>query len=557
MARRRGEEFVFLPLGGIGEIGMNAYLYGLGPPRSRQWLLIDLGITFPGEREPGIDVVFPDIAFLKTERANLTGLLLTHAHEDHFGAVGDLWERLGCNIYATPFTAQLLRVKNAKNGRTGELPIKEIPIQSRLSIGPFDIELVTMAHSIPESNGVIIRTDLGTVFHTGDWKLDVHRSNAPSTDDKRIKEIGDEGIMALICDSTNATRDGRSPSEVDVGQTLARLIGEADHRVAVTTFASNVNRMRAVIEGARAAGRHVVVIGRAMHRIIQVARDTGHLPSDWELLGEDDFEYLPRDKVVALCTGSQGERRGALARIAKGDHPNVAFSAGDLVIFSSRTIPGNEKAVGSVQNDFADIGVTVITDSDELIHVSGHPRRGELEQMYAWTRPKIAIPMHGEPRHLLEHAALARAAGAETVVSLRNGDLFRFAPGPADIIDKAPSGRLYRDGRLIIPSRATTVSERRKLSYVGTVTVSLVITAKGDLAAEPQSSLIGLPEFDGDGMALQEIVMEAIFSVFDGMPRSRRKDTSRLAETVRRAVRGKLSTVWGKRPLCTVLVSRV
>jgi ribonuclease J len=557
VAGRRESELVFLPLGGIGEIGMNAYLYGLGRPRERQWLLVDLGITFAGEREPGIDVVLPDMSFLEGERANLVGLLLTHCHEDHFGAVGELWPRLRCDIYATPFTAQLLRVKSAENGLPYDLPIKELAPKAKVEIGPFGVELVTMAHSIPEANGVVIRTDAGMVFHTGDWKIDDNQPHGPPTDSARLKQIGDEGVAAMICDSTNATRDGYSPSEGDVTETLTRIIGNAKHRVAVTTFASNVQRLRIVMEATRAAGRHLVVVGRAMLRIILVARETGHLPTDWELLGEDDYGHLPRDKVVALCTGSQGEPRGALARIAGGEHPNVSLARDDLVIFSSRTIPGNEKAVAKVQNDLADLGVDIITDADDLVHVSGHPRRGELEEMYSWVRPAVAIPMHGEPRHLSEHAKLARRLGVETVVSPRNGDVVRLLPGPAEIIDEAPAGRLYRDGRLIVPADGHSVGERRKLSYVGHVGVSIVVNAKGDLIAEPQASLIGLPEFDENGLPLHDAVMSAVMGAVDGMPRPRRKDNALLAETVRRAVRGEVGASWGKKPVCNVLVSRL
>jgi len=557
VARRRESELVFLPLGGIGEIGMNAYLYGLGPPRERKWLLVDLGITFAGEREPGIDVVLPDISFLEGERANLAGLLLTHCHEDHFGAVGELWPRLGCDIYATPFTAQLLRVKCAENGMPDDLPIKELAPSSTAEIGPFGVELITMAHSIPEANGVVIRTDMGTVLHTGDWKIDTNQPHGTPTDTARLKQVGDEGVAAIVCDSTNATRDGYSPSEGEVAETLTRIFANAKHRIAVTTFASNVQRLRIVMEAARAADRHLVVVGRAMLRIIMVARETGHLPKDWELLGEDDYGHLPRDKVVSLCTGSQGEPRGALARIAGGEHPNVTLARDDLVIFSSRTIPGNEKAIASVQNNLADLGVDIITDADDMVHVSGHPRRGELEEMYAWVRPEAAIPMHGEPLHLTEHARLARRLGVETVVSPRNGDVVRLVPGPVDIIGQAPTGRVYRDGRLIVPADGPAVAERRKLSYVGHVSVSIVLNQKGDLAAKPQMSLVGLPEFDESGRPLKDIVFSAVMSAIDGMPRPRRRDASRVGEAVRRAVRGELGASWGKKPICNVLVSRL
>jgi len=557
VARRGEDELIFLPLGGVGEIGMNAYLYGLGSPRSRQWLMVDLGITFPGEREPGIDVILPDIRFIEEERTNLAGLLLTHAHEDHFGAVSELWPRLGVDIYATPFTAQLLRVKHAENGGSGELPITEVPMQARFQIGPFDIELITLAHSIPEPNGVVIRSSAGTVFHTGDWKLDADPVLGAPTDAARIQEIGEEGLDAIICDSTNATRAGSSPSEAEVAETLKTIVAQAKHRVAVTTFASNVARIRSVIEAAKAADRHVVVVGRAMHRIIQVARETGHISPDYELLTEEDYGYLPREKVVALCTGSQGEPRGALARIANDDHPAISFAAGDLVVFSSRTIPGNEKSVGWVQNNLINQGLDLITDSDALVHVSGHPRRDELKKMYQWARPRVAVPMHGEARHLAQHAALARAAGVKTVIEARNGDIVRLLPKPAEIIDEAPTGRLFRDGNLIIPAEANAIAERRRLSRLGVVTVSIVLTATGELAAEPRLFLAGLPDFDGNGRPMREAAMEGVMSALDGIPRPRRKDSDLVSEAVRRGLRAGLGDAWGKRPICAVMVSIV
>ena len=557
MARRSRDELIFLPLGGIGEIGMNAYLYGLDTGGSRQWLMVDLGITFPGEREPGIDVIMPDLRFIEEERANLAGLLLTHAHEDHYGAVSELWPRLGVDIYATPFTAQLLRVKHAENRGGGELPIKEIPLQARLQIGPFDVELITLAHSIPEPNGVVIRTEAGTVFHTGDWKLDADPITGAPTDNARIEAIGVEGLDAIVCDSTNATRAGASPSEADVAETLKTIVAGAKQRVAVTTFASNVARIRSVFEAAKAADRHVVVVGRAMHRVIQVARETGHIPPNTELLGDEEYGYLPRDKVVALCTGSQGEPRGALARIAANDHPAIAFAPGDLVIFSSRTIPGNEKSVGWVQNNLIEQGLELITDSDALVHVSGHPRRDELKQMYEWAQPGIAVPMHGEARHLAAHAKLAREAGVKTVIEARNGDVVRLSPGPAEIIDEAPVGRVFRDGGLIVPADSDALAERRRIARLGTVTVSIVLSTKGDLAAEPQIAMTGVPEADEHGRSMHDAALDGAMGALDGIPRPRRKDAGAVGEAIRRGVRSELGNAWGKRPICTVLVSIV
>lgn len=551
------EQFVFLPLGGMGEIGMNLYLYGYGPANHRHWLMIDLGVTFGGEREPGIDLIMPDIRFIEDERSSLSGIVLTHAHEDHFGAVMDLWPMLRAPVYATPFTAALLRAKLIENGREGDIPITEIFRQTRMEIGPFDIELVDMAHSIPEPNAVVIRTPAGTAFHTGDWKLDPDPIVGPPPDEKRIREIGKEGVDALVCDSTNAMREGISPSEADVAKTLAELIKNAPQRVAVTTFASNVARLRSVISAARAADRHTVVVGRAMLRTLQVARETGHLPADTELLSDDEYGYLPRDKVVALCTGSQGETRGALARIAANSHPKVTLATGDRVIFSSRTIPGNEKAVGRVQNNLVDLGADVVTDADAPVHCSGHPRRGELKKMYGWVKPRIAVPMHGEARHLAAHAELARSLGVETVISARNGSVVRLCPEPAEIIDEAPAGRLYKDGRVMLAERSNTLGERRKLAFAGTVSVSVALSPQGEILGEPQIAFFGLPESDDDGVPMAEIVFDAIFSALDGIPRPRKKNSGLVGEAVRRAVRAAVNEAWGKKPLCAVLVTVV
>src|SRR5215212_9136665 len=455
------DELVFAPLGGVGEIGMNLSIYGLGNARRRSWLAIDLGVSFASEEHlPGVDLILPDIRFLLEERRNLVGLVLTHGHEDHFGAVLDLWPQLQVPIYTTPFTAALFAAKRLSEPGAPDIPVNVIALDSRFNVGPFDIELVTVTHSIPESNALIIRTPHGAVLHTGDWKLDPTPVIGSPTDEAKLKRLGDEGCIALMGDSTNAVREGRSPSEADVAKTLAELIKTARGRVAVTTFASSVSRLRSVAVAARAADREVIVVGRAMERVVQVARETGYLDGVQDFRGVDMFGYLPPDKVVALCTGSQGEPRAALARIAENEHPEIALSPGDRVIFSSRTIPGNEKEVGRVINGLINQGVEVITDRTHLVHVSGHPRRAEIEEMYGWVRPRIVVPVHGEALHLSEHAAIARALQVPEVVVCENGDLVRLAPGPAAIIDEVPAARIYKDGRLLVEADAPTVPHR-------------------------------------------------------------------------------------------------
>src|SRR5689334_8452943 len=553
----RTQELVFAPLGGVGEIGMNLSIYGLGDERHRKWLAVDLGVSFAAEEHlPGVDLILPDIRYLVEERKNLAGLVLTHAHEDHFGALIDLWARLKIPIYATPFTAALLEAKCASEPGAPKIPVTVVARGSRFRIGAFDIELVTMAHSIPESNALIIRTPGGTVLHTGDWKIDPTPILGDPTDEKKLRALGEEGCLALIGDSTNAVREGRSPSEADVAKTLAESIRTARGRVAVTTFASNVGRLRAVADAARAADREVVVIGRAMDRIVQIARETGYLDGVQDFRPAEAYGYLPPNKVVALCTGSQGEPRAALSRIAEDQHPEVTFSAGDRVIFSARTIPGNEKAVGHVVNLLIEQGIEVITDRTHLVHVSGHPRRAEMEAMIGWVKPKILIPVHGEALHMHEHAALARRCGVRDVVQCRNGDLVQLAPRTR-IIDEVPAGRIYKDGILLVEAEARTVADRRRLGFAGAVSIALALTDSGEILDDPSLDLIGIPERDRNGGSMHEAVRDTVIETLESLPRGRRRDPDAVAEAVRRAVRAAVAQRWGKKPMCHVHVLTV
>jgi ribonuclease J len=551
------DELVFAPLGGIGEIGMNLAIYGLGDERRRQWIAVDFGVAFADDALPGIDLIMPDIRYLVEERRNLLGIVLTHAHEDHFGALLDLWPRLKLPVYATPFTAALLKAKQEGEPGAPDIPVTIVPLGGRLTLGPFDIEFVSMAHSIPESNGLIIRTPLGAVLHTGDWKIDPTPPIGPPTDEAKLRALGDAGCLAVIGDSTNAYREGRSPSEADVAKCLADLIRGAPARVAVTTFASNVARLRAVAEAAAACEREVVVVGRAMERIAQVARETGYLDDIQDFRSVEVYGHLPPDKVLALCTGSQGEPRAALSRIAQDDHPEVAFSRGDRVIFSSRAIPGNEKAVMRVINGLVSQGVEIITDRTHLVHVSGHPRVDELKELIGWVRPRILVPAHGEPLHLAEHAKLARAVGVPQVVVCRDGDLVRLAPGTAGTIDEVPAGRLYKDGTLVVSAEERTVADRRRLGFAGIVSVALAVSQRGELMVHPSVTLTGMPEADALGHRLEDTVYNAALEAFDSMPRARRRDPEAVAEAVRRAVRAAVSATWNKKPTCHVHVLEV
>ena len=551
------QELVFAPLGGVGEIGMNLSIYGLGPEHQRTWLAVDLGVSFASEEHlPGVDLILPDIRYLVQERKSLAGIVITHAHEDHFGALIELWPKLKVPLYATPFTAALLEAKCRAEPGAPEIPVNIVQFGSRFDVGPFDIELVTMAHSIPEANALIIRTHCGTVLHTGDWKIDPTPVLGDRTDEKKLRALGDEGCLAIIGDSTNAIREGRSPSEADVGKTITELVRSARGRVAVTTFASNVGRLRTVAEAAHAADREVVVVGRAMERTVQIARELGYFDGVQSFRPQDAYGYLPPNKVVALCTGSQGEPRAALSRIATDQHPDVTLSRGDLVIFSARTIPGNEKEVGRIVNGLIDQGIEVISDRTHMVHVSGHPRRAELAELIGWVKPKILIPVHGEALHLSEHAKLARSLGVPDIVQVRNGDLVRLAPKPG-IIDEVPAGRLYKDGTLIVEADSRTIADRKRLSFAGCVSVALALTDKGVLAADPELDLIGIPERDRDGLLIEEVVYDAIEDTVESLPRKRRGDPDAVAEAVRRAVRATVAQRWGKKPMCHVHVLAV
>jgi len=551
------DELVFLALGGLGEIGMNVYLYGFGPEAQRQWLMVDLGITFPGESEPGVDVVLPDLKFLYDNPKSLIGIVLTHAHEDHIGAVVDLWPKLKAPVYATPFTAGMVLSKTAEFGNRMKLPIKQVPLGGRFQVGPFDVEFVTMSHSVPESSALCIRTPLGTVLHTGDWKLDKHPFVGQPADETRLQQLGEEGVLAIVCDSTNAFREGRSPSEADVAASIADLFKQQKRRIAITTFSSNVARVKAVADAAEATGRQLVVAGRSLHRVINVAIDTGYLPKNFNWLDQDQAQYLNARDTCILCTGSQGEARAAIARISQNEHPAITLGKGDTVIFSSRTIPGNERPVGKIQNNLAHLGVDVITDNEALVHVTGHPRRDELRQMYAWIKPKIAIPMHGEARHLKENGRIARAAGVPNVVEPLNGDIVLIAPGQPRIVDEAPTGRMFRDGSLIVPDDDGPVRERRKLMQVGMAMVAITLTSRGEVLGYPQLALDGVPQEAARGEAMYDIAMDAVEGTLKSIPQARRKDPEMVREAVRRAVRGAIAEVWGKKPIVKVLINVV
>ncbi|GJD50478.1 Ribonuclease J [Methylobacterium crusticola] len=554
----KGDELVFVPLGGVGEIGMNAALYGFGPPKGRKWIMVDLGMGFASEEHmPGVDLMYPDLSFAEEQRDNILAILITHGHEDHIGALGELWPRLKVPVYATRFTKNLIETRRQGEPGAAKIDLREVPADGRLNLGPFAVEYVPVAHSIPESNALAIRTALGLVLHTGDWKLDDTPVAGNTTSEEAFTRLGEEGVLAIVCDSTNVTREGRSPSEADVAAHLTELIRNAPHRVAVTTFASNVARMRAVAEAAKACGREVVAVGRAMDRVIDVARECGYLDGLPAIRGAEAYGYLPREKVVALLTGSQGEPRAALSRVSRDEHPEIALSPGDRVIFSSRAIPGNERAVGAIINDLIDAGIEVVTDRTELVHVSGHPRRDELAAMYRWTKPRIAVPVHGEPLHLAEHATFARKQGVEQVVKARNGTLIRLAPGEPEIVTHVKSGRIYKDGNVLVGAADRAIPERRKLASTGIISIAIALDRNGDIKGEPSIDLMGLPSYGRKGESIIDIVGDVVERTLDGLSRGKRRDSEAVENAVDRAIRSAVNEAWGKKPACHVMVVEI
>ena len=551
------EELVFLPLGGVGEIGMNLALYGYGTPEKRQWIMVDCGVTFPGPDLPGVDLVLPDIRYLANQRNNVKGMIITHAHEDHYGAMNDLWPGLNVPVYASPFTAGMLEAKRNYEGTRAEIPVTIFKAGDKINVGPFEIEAVGVNHSIPEPMSLVIRTPLGNVVHTGDWKIDHAPSLGPMTDEARFRKLGDEGVLALMCDSTNAMREGVSPSEEEVSEGLRQVIEGAEGRVAITTFSSNVGRIRSIAQAAEAAGREVLLLGSSLKRVVAVAQDIGIMEGLKPFLAEDEFGYIPRDKVVIILTGSQGEPRAALAKISRDEMRNVALTAGDTVVFSSRAIPGNEKAIIEIKNGLIEQGIKVVTDGEALVHVSGHPRRNELLKMYEWTRPEILVPVHGEAAHLVAQAELGASAGIKTIPRVRNGDILRLAPGPVEVIDEAPHGRIFKDGKLIGDFEEMGIGDRRKLSFVGHVSVNVLLDNRYDFLSDPDVVAFGLPEFDDEGEAIEDALYDAVLGAVESVPRARRKDLDMLREAVRRAVRAAANEAWGKKPVVTVFVTRV
>lgn len=546
------QELRFVPLGGVGEIGMNVYLYGLDD----SWLMVDLGLTFADDRLPGADLVLPDIRFAEQERDRLKGLVLTHAHEDHLGAVPHLWPRLRCPIWCSPFTAAVLRRKLAEEGISAQDAIRVVQPNERFTAGPFRCRLLHVTHSIPEAGALVLETDRGTVLHSGDWKLDPAPMVGERTDDLAFEELGKSRVLALVCDSTNVLTPGTSGSEAEVRDSLIDLIAGQPERVVLTTFASNVARLATAITAAHAAGREVCVVGRSMRRMIDAAREVGYLEDFASVLDEREAAALPRKRILYLCTGSQGEARSALTRIALGQHPRVRLEPGDTAIFSSKIIPGNERTLYNLHNQLVGRGVEVITEEDHFVHVSGHPCRGELEQMYRWIKPEIAVPIHGEARHLAAHIRLARDLGVAQAMLVKNGDVLRLAPGAPAVVGEVPVGRRVLESDELVDATDDLYRERRRLMNHGSIFVTLVLDELGTILVPPRPTALGVLE--GDRLdRVQDALQAAITGAVEQLDDEAVLSDGRIQEAVRSAIRQALDLGRDRRPFIEVQVIRL
>ncbi len=539
----------FLPLGGTGEIGMNLNLYRSGG----QYIAIDCGIGFGGAAHPEVEVMMPDPAFIAERRDKLLGLVITHAHEDHVGAVAHLWRQMRCPIWATPFAASVLRRKLGEVGLQQEVKIHTIKPGGSFEIGPFGLQFMQMAHSIPESQALVIRTKAGIVFHTGDWKFDAEPLIGPRADEAALRALGDEGVLAMVCDSTNAMVDGESGSEGDVRRSLSDLIKGLKGRVAVTCFASNVARFESIALAALDCGRSVALVGRSLRNIDASARECGYLKGIPPFASEDDAQDIPDDNLLMICTGSQGEPRSALARIAADQHPRIELGEGDTVVFSSRMIPGNERAIGTVQDNLVRRGVTLITDKDHLTHVSGHPARDELKRLYALIRPKYSVPVHGEWRHLSAHAALAQELQVKPIL-MEDGDILSLFPGVPEVVDSAPVGKLVLDGTRLVPLQGGVMGARRRMLFNGVVIASVVVDAQGQVRGQPKISAPGL--FEPEDPELERVSRELVSGLND-VPAPIRRDDSAMLDATKAALRRALGKRLAKRPMVDVHLMRI
>ncbi len=550
------EELLFCPLGGSGEIGMNMNLFAYGKPNNLKWIIVDIGVTFADDTLPGIDLIYPDPGFIVDKKDSLIGIVLTHAHEDHIGAIAHIWPRLKCKIYATPFTSILISEKFKEKKIDIASYLNIVNLNSTLNLDPFKIEFITLTHSILEPNGLRIETPAGNILHTGDWKVDPDPLVGENINSKRLKEIGKQGVLAMICDSTNVFSVGKSGSESDVRKSLLKIMSKIKKRIIVTSFASNVARMESVFYCAEKTGRQIVLVGRSMHRIYKAAKKCGYLNDVIEPLDARDAKNISREKIVYLCTGSQGEPMGAMMRIANFTHPDVFLERGDTVIFSSKIIPGNEKKLSKLHNQLVKESVEVISEENEFVHVSGHPNREDLKEMYDWIKPKCVIPVHGEHRHMLEHINFAREMQVPYPVQVENGDIVKIFPGEKpEVYDKAPYGRLYIDGNISVEEDSQSIKERKNLSSNGFMEITILITPKGNIHNKPILTFKGLPIYENDeflyGLEEQIDKTAKTFSL------NNKKQENNLIDALKSACKKYSKEKTGKRPFTNVNLVRI
>ncbi len=550
------DELLFCPLGGSGEIGMNMNLFAYGKPDNQKWIIVDLGVTFADDTVPGVDIIYPDPGFIIDKKDELLGIVLTHAHEDHIGAIAHVWPKLKCKIYATPFTSVLIteKFKEKKIDITGYLKIVEL--NSTINLDPFKIEFVTLTHSILEPNGLRIQTPAGNILHTGDWKCDPDPLIGGNINSERLKEIGNEGVLAMICDSTNVFSAGRAGSELDVRKNLLKVFQRLKKRIIVTSFASNVARMETVFYCAEQSGRLISLVGRSMHRIFKAARQCGYLKNVIDPIDPRDAKNVSREKIVYLCTGSQGEPMGAMNRIVKYTHPDVFIERNDTVIFSSKIIPGNEKKLYKLHNNLVKEGIEVISEDNEYIHVSGHPNREDLRDMYNWVKPKAVIPVHGEHRHMMEHIEFAKEMQVKYPVQVENGDIVKLYPGEKpEVYDKAPSGRVYLDGNVPVEEDSRSIKERRNISSNGFLEATIMITPKGNIHNKPLVTFRGLPVYENDNFiyGLEEEIEKTVKTF--SLNNIKQKDN--LIEALKIACRKFSKEKTGKKPLTNINLVRI
>ncbi len=550
------DELLFCPLGGSGEIGMNMNLFAYGKPDNQKWIIVDVGVTFADDTVPGVDIIYPDPGFIIDKKDDLLGIVLTHAHEDHIGAIAHVWPKLKCKIYATPFTSVLIteKFKEKKIDITSYLKIVEL--NSTINLDPFKIEFVTLTHSILEPNGLRIQTPVGNILHTGDWKCDPDPLIGGNINSKRLKEIGNEGVLAMICDSTNVFSEGRAGSELDVRKNLLKVFQRLKKRIIVTSFASNVARMETVFYCAEQTGRLISLVGRSMHRIFKAARQCGYLKNVIDPIDPRDAKNISREKIVYLCTGSQGEPMGAINRIVKYTHPDVFIERNDTVIFSSKIIPGNEKKLYKLHNNLVKEGIEVISEDNEYIHVSGHPNREDLRDMYNWVKPKVVIPVHGEHRHMMEHIEFAKEMQVKYPVQVENGDIVKLYPGEKpEVYDKAPSGRVYLDGNVPVEEDSRSIKERRNISSNGFLEATIMITPKGNIHNKPLVTFRGLPVYENDDFiyGLEEEIEKTVRTF--SLNNAKQKDN--LIDALKITCRKFSKEKTGKKPLTNINLVRI